>query len=542
MPKIRIKDHKPNHGNRKVLLWNKLMHNNLLIYKMEEPSRNFFVIISSDEVIEKLLTPKLKEVLRKDDFEVLTPPQFNANRTLVVKNVDSLITSVDPEDLKNDIERRNDWAKVTEVITIPNAPKLLKIRFENASMNKTASEKGILIYNQSFPPSSVEREIFIQLTPCLKCYKYEHRAEACPTPNVTLCSECAANDHIYRNCRSEAKKCLNCNGNHRTFAAQCPVRKQLIQEKKKAIRERSRSRSRSRSTHGNTYAQAVQSGVNNREDSIYFNRTDYVKITSSITYAHIMEGVIPGSFHENVKEMFRLNGLPEVKFPSYIPPPHIPQSEITERKKEMEKINTRKEEEAEQVEEIEVEWEVEREKRKRDEITPSPKETRDPRLNKKERQDTQQRDETPPPPPPSPERAARPSYREITDPRESTKVKESKDSVRPKVKTLTSSEEDALKKYSKMQKEMNFTFIKLRTTSLRRRDLSEVNQLLKEKKIEIVYSNPAFSEEEVRTLWERGLVDLRTADIKDVNLEFYNSIERNGQLVRPRRSSMSSSK
>ena len=61
MPRIRIKDHKLNHGNRGILLWNKHMQNNLMIYKMEEPNRNHFVIISSDEVVEKLLTPKLTD-------------------------------------------------------------------------------------------------------------------------------------------------------------------------------------------------------------------------------------------------------------------------------------------------------------------------------------------------------------------------------------------------------------------------------------------------------------------------------------------------
>ena len=59
---------------------------------------------------------------------MLIPPQFNANRTLVVQNVDSIIT-VDV-DLKNATERRSEWAKITEIIKIPNAPKLLKIKYE----------------------------------------------------------------------------------------------------------------------------------------------------------------------------------------------------------------------------------------------------------------------------------------------------------------------------------------------------------------------------------------------------------------------------
>ena len=99
-----------------------------------------------------------------------------------------------------------------------------------------ATENGILIYNQSFPPSTVERDIYNQLMSCLKCYKYEHKSEDCPTPSATLCSECAANDHIYRNCRSDTKKCLS-DGNHRTFAAKCPISKKIIQKKKKSEKD-----------------------------------------------------------------------------------------------------------------------------------------------------------------------------------------------------------------------------------------------------------------------------------------------------------------
>ena len=77
-----------------------------------------------------------------------------------------------------------------------------------------------------------------------------------------------------------------------------------------------------------------------------------------------------------------------------------------------------------------------------------------------------------------PEAAAYPSSAENTDQKEGTKPKET---VRSKVKTLTSSEEDALRKYAKTQKDMNFTFIKLRSTSVRRKEMAEINQLIKER-------------------------------------------------------------
>ena len=174
MPKIRVKDNRPSHGNRKRLLWNKLLQLNLTIYKMMEPNRSTFVIITSDQNVDKLLSQKMNEKFSNDDFEILTPPEHNANRTFVLINIDSLITTIDDE-LNTDLEERNTWLKITDIIKIPNAPKILKIQAENSEMVRKATESGILIYNQSIPASSIEKEIFLHIVPCYKCHSYHHK-------------------------------------------------------------------------------------------------------------------------------------------------------------------------------------------------------------------------------------------------------------------------------------------------------------------------------------------------------------------------------
>ena len=100
MPRIRVKDHKPNSGNRKLLLWNKCMQLNLLVYKLTDTGRNSFVILSSVEVIERILSNSIKENLQKERFEIIIPPEYNASRTIVLRNIDPLITKVDNEELK----------------------------------------------------------------------------------------------------------------------------------------------------------------------------------------------------------------------------------------------------------------------------------------------------------------------------------------------------------------------------------------------------------------------------------------------------------
>ena len=69
MPRIIIKDLKPGQVDRKRLLWSRLMSLNLLVYKLQVPNRNSLVIISNDEVIERLLTDNIKENLSKDGYQ-----------------------------------------------------------------------------------------------------------------------------------------------------------------------------------------------------------------------------------------------------------------------------------------------------------------------------------------------------------------------------------------------------------------------------------------------------------------------------------------
>ena len=555
MPKLIIKDLKPGQGNRKQLLWNRLMELNLLIYNIQvNENTASFRLISSEEVIDKLLTNSTKEQLAKDKFEVITPPENSANRTVVIKNIDSLITSLDETTLKEDIERRNEWFKVSEVIKIPTAPKILKLKAEKISMANMALEKGLLIYNQSLPSHFMEREVFVRLIPCLTCYQYDHKVENCPNSNKTICSECASTGHRYRECSSARKKCVNCGENHRTFAARCPIRKQLIREKRKEIRERTKSRSRSREP--TSYASVTRGTTANKEEKPQqsgLNREDNVKIVSSITYAHLVEGILPGSFHETVREMYRINGLPEVKFPKYIPPPQINKDQIeTELKKmrlqfekDRQEINKQKEEEKEGSKEMfsQMMMEIEYEKRKRDRTSPPEQQEQRPKVKKAEQTErTLQRPPTPSRPstktfsiPTSPPRQRREETMQEDEPAEELPelvIDEEANAEQEQARE----KENRRRKFAKHIQEMNFILIKQQETELQRGDMKEINQFIQEGKIKYIYTNGAYKESECKAMWEGGYVSPQDVEIKSVPRDFYRNMD-NGMLVRERRSS-----
>ena len=521
MPRIRIKDLNSQQGNRKALLWNRLMSLNLLVYTIKQPNSQTFILITSDEIVDKLLSTQTREKLKRDNFEVFTPPEYSANRTIVLRNIDSLISEVENEELKNDMERRNDWLKITEIIKIPNAPKILKVRVESTDMVKRAVETGVLIWNQATPPNSVQKEIYVFLTICYRCYSFDHKTEDCPTPNVAICSECSSPNHNYRNCTSTTKKCINCQGDHRTLAAKCPIRKNLLKEKEKTIRERSRSRSKQRS-----YAEAASSKTKetSKETAFGLSREDQVKISSSIQYAHMVEGVLPGTFNITVKEMYRLNGLPEVKFPNYTPPPNVDKDKIQEEVDKM--IKAFEEAQRGEMEQNKEEGMEEEASRKRN-ITPSPQEQRQTKSRREELEIEIDEEET-----------------VVLTPvhHGSAQSLQSEHSVIDKTTQAQASREEKVdpravarktaESYEKHVIQMKFCFIKVKETMIKRKeDPREVSRLLKEGKLKYVYTNSEYSESDCRAAWEKGYVNLRIVEIKNVSRDFFNEVEYNGKLI-----------
>ena len=187
-------------------------------------------------------------------------------------------------------------------------------------MADKAQRDGLIVLYQKISSSYVEKETFVKLTPCCNCFNYDHKTRECSKPKQTLCSFCSSKEHLHNNCPATFPKCLNCGGKHKTLASASPVRKDLIKTRAKDVRERSRSRSKSRHV---SYASTVNnSGQQQSIPNVNVNSQEtkelVSKIITSIVFAYYMESQIPGSFQSNVDEMFKLNGLPLVKFPQNI--------------------------------------------------------------------------------------------------------------------------------------------------------------------------------------------------------------------------------
>ena len=152
-----------------------------------------------------------------------------------------MIADFSDQEIIDKIQKANTWVKIDSIYRLRSG-QILKVKFTATEMANKAIRDGINVLYQKINPTYIEKETFIKLAPCFYCFRYDHKTQNCTKPKQTLCSFCASKDHNHNNCKANSPKCLNCGGNHKTLAASCPVRKDLIKNRAKESRDRSRSR------------------------------------------------------------------------------------------------------------------------------------------------------------------------------------------------------------------------------------------------------------------------------------------------------------
>ena len=236
----------------------------------------------------------------------------------------------------------------------------------------------------------------------------------------TFCGE----GHKQTDCRATVPKCINCGGAHRTLAAACKIRKEIIKKCSKEIRDRSKSRTRQEGAQGFAGAQSYAAmagtgggGARKGPETTTPLTKEETKdmltvIMSAIVYGHYMEALVPGSFQDNVNEIYRVNGLKNVKFPLLTTTATVMEA-CREVFRDQTKEDTRREKDQDRngthaLHEIDLDMElddevIEREereidtliKRHRESLTPPAREEK----RKKQGGEMEAKEKTPPPPP-----------------------------------------------------------------------------------------------------------------------------------------------
>ena len=268
-----------------------------LIYKIKE-NRDGFILVTDSQGRDLLLKEDSRKRFQNEGLDIQFPPEYEASRTVILRNVDSLVHELSEEEIKDAIGHQH---KVRRVVKFPNNKYLLKIIFVAAEAADIATKKGISIGYQKFMGKNIDKEIFVPIVPCYRCYRYDHQRKNCSkTSDYQISSNCSKEGHTYEHCSSNIVRCINCKGSHRTLAARCPMRKEIVRNKIRERRDKEKNK-----IQGDRFDRAEIKLPEN-----------YLAVTAAaITLAEKRETEIPGIFQYIMNEMLAANNIPKVRFP-----------------------------------------------------------------------------------------------------------------------------------------------------------------------------------------------------------------------------------
>lgn len=142
--------------------------------------------------------------------------------TLVLKGIDSEVIKETKRVIEEEIYKSAPFTKIDE------KPQIIKVRFRIMVMADKVKESGLRIFWFSIPPRNIVYEWYTNIPQCIVCYGYDHVKNAYPNKEKIICSECAQEGHILRNCpNKDNPRSINYNENHRTLSGKCKIRKEM---------------------------------------------------------------------------------------------------------------------------------------------------------------------------------------------------------------------------------------------------------------------------------------------------------------------------
>ena len=142
-------------------------------------SKEAFFLITDNYSMDALLSEDSRGKFVSKGLEIQFPPEYEAARTVMIRNVDSVISQMTENEIVHKIETDTNL-KVKKLTKIPNSSHLLKIMFQTTTMADRVIEKGVKVGFQYFHKANVEKEMFVSIIPCYRCYSYRHMKKNCP--------------------------------------------------------------------------------------------------------------------------------------------------------------------------------------------------------------------------------------------------------------------------------------------------------------------------------------------------------------------------
>ncbi len=316
MPRIKIKCRDQPSKDKKLKLLEVLCSKEVHVTKVFDAKDGYALILHNEEHVDKIFTTEIKEALARESFTPLLPPEQKVKRTIIVTRVDDVIYKEhDAVDIGENMENNNAWMEggIEQVFKFPNS-QTLKITFTQAQLARKCIEDGFLAYNLKMSPYDIRQETFIPVQCCMRCFQLEdHNTRECrKSKEFKLCSECAEEGHLWHQCKEEVKKCVNCDGEHSTLAMRCPIKKQIIKNKREEEREKNKMPYTGAVKTSIQSVPVTQLGVHSVP---LITKEEMLQIQICIAHARMKELDRPGSYEAELNKTLKLNNFPTIKIP-----------------------------------------------------------------------------------------------------------------------------------------------------------------------------------------------------------------------------------
>ena len=211
----------------------KLCHKKLIkIAKITPIKGGFILIVNNDQEALKLFQSDIINVFENVGFKAKYPELLKSKHTIIGRNFDKSILDHSFEEIKNEINNKNEGITVSEVFPCGYAS--LKFILSDIAMVERILNRGIQLFYLSH--RNFQKDVYVKLINCKHCGAIEqHVDHLCPDKSAPKCVKCSATTHTKSNCSQNFLKCLNCHSNHHTLAMKCPIRKKIVSEKRKEL-------------------------------------------------------------------------------------------------------------------------------------------------------------------------------------------------------------------------------------------------------------------------------------------------------------------
>ena len=278
------------------------------------PTHDGFVALTlSEEHADSIFNAQNKEYLESQGFRPIMPPELKVKKSVIIQRVEDVIYEKNVVDIGQQLEDHNSWigeGGISDIYKFPNSY-TLKVTFSMTTLAQKCLETGIKAFGISIPANMIKQETYIPVKCCMRCYVLEqHYTSECPrSKEFKICSECSDDGHVWHECQSDTKKCLNCNGKHSSMAMRCPKRKEIIKEKRSQINEREK-------LSFATVSKIIPSATSMTMPQMpSVTKEELLKIHTCVAHAQNKEQIKPGTYKYELNRVLKANNLPTIIIP-----------------------------------------------------------------------------------------------------------------------------------------------------------------------------------------------------------------------------------